>query len=293
MLILRTSDKNRQAWGGFQWPESGHVEAPDWNPTAQCGNGLHGLALGRGDPGYLFWGVASTWQVVEVDEEVIVDIEGKVKFPYGEVVYSGEMEGALALIAGGVNKIREWICQDPRWAYRYAFYVDGEPRDDTRASACKDPYWAYHYSVKVDKGPHEDTRAAACKDPAWALRYALHMDKGPRDDTRTACCKDPHTAYEYSQGFRRPHEDIRTAVCTNSRWAYRYAHEVDKGPRDDTRAAACASPAGAYHYACSVDKGPHPDTRKAAHQDPRWGVEYDRWFPLAPEVDGADPENIK
>ena len=28
-LVLRTCDKNLQSRGGFQWPESGRVEAPD------------------------------------------------------------------------------------------------------------------------------------------------------------------------------------------------------------------------------------------------------------------------
>lgn len=35
---------------GFQWPESGRVDAPDWSPEAECGNGLHAWEWGEGDP---------------------------------------------------------------------------------------------------------------------------------------------------------------------------------------------------------------------------------------------------
>jgi hypothetical protein len=186
VLILRTSDSNRQAYKGFQWPESGHVEAPDWNPTPVCGYGLHGLAHGRGQPGYLDWYPTATWQVVEVEDELVVDIDdGKVKFPSGEVVYSGEMEGALALIAGGTDKIREWVCQDAQWAYRYALRAD-----ETRNAALADPFWAYCYAKDVDKAPRGDTRGAACKDPRSAYLYARWVDVGPRDDTRAAAGVD-------------------------------------------------------------------------------------------------------
>ena len=46
-LILRTCDANMQSHGGFQWPRSGPVAAPDWNPAPECGNGLHGFLRGE------------------------------------------------------------------------------------------------------------------------------------------------------------------------------------------------------------------------------------------------------
>lgn len=48
VLVLRTCAADLTSYGGFQWPESGPVESPDWNPIAECGNGLHGW-LGAGD----------------------------------------------------------------------------------------------------------------------------------------------------------------------------------------------------------------------------------------------------
>jgi hypothetical protein len=54
-LILRTCDKDMRSHGGFQWPRSGPVAAPDWRPVAECGGGLHGFLRGEGErrPGEL------------------------------------------------------------------------------------------------------------------------------------------------------------------------------------------------------------------------------------------------
>jgi hypothetical protein len=39
------------------------------------------------------------WQVVEVLAAEVVDLDGKVKFPRGEVVYSGPRQGAIEIVA--------------------------------------------------------------------------------------------------------------------------------------------------------------------------------------------------
>ena len=153
MLILRTSNHNSTSHGGFQWPTEGHVEALDWDPIPECGKGLHGLAHGRGDLFHLKWNdPKALWQVVEVEDASVVDLEGKVKFPHGSVIYSGGREGALGIFAAleGVS-VRDWILKDPEYAYTYARYVDKGPRDDTRLVACGFPKWAYEYAQFVDK----------------------------------------------------------------------------------------------------------------------------------------------
>ncbi len=98
--VLRSSDHERKSHEGkFQWPELGPVEAPDWDPKRECGNGLHGLPWGIGD-----WSLCrcqdpkAVWQVVEVEETSLVDLGGKVKFPRGTVIYSGTLSGALTLV---------------------------------------------------------------------------------------------------------------------------------------------------------------------------------------------------
>ena len=53
--ILKTVKADGSAYGGFVWPiEVGaEVVAPDWDPTPDCGGGLHGLLNGVGNGGLL------------------------------------------------------------------------------------------------------------------------------------------------------------------------------------------------------------------------------------------------
>ena len=106
VLCLRTCDAARRGHGGFQWPESGLVEAPDWSPEPRCGEGLHGLLWGEGEASHLRAAADAQWLVVAVDAADIVDLGGKVKFPRGEVVYCGVRDGATTYILanGGAGK---------------------------------------------------------------------------------------------------------------------------------------------------------------------------------------------
>ena len=102
VLVLRTSNKDRNSHNGFQWPASGPVEAPDWNQEPICGGGLHGALWGEGNGALFNWDGDATWQVVAVLEKDIVDLGGKIKFPRGNVVFSGSREGATNfLLANG------------------------------------------------------------------------------------------------------------------------------------------------------------------------------------------------
>ena len=95
VLVLRTVDKDRRAYGGFQWPERGLVEAPDWDPSARCGGGLHGWLRGEGESMDETFNVGRLWQVVEVEESSIVHLSGKVKFPRGNVLLTGSQLEAV------------------------------------------------------------------------------------------------------------------------------------------------------------------------------------------------------
>ena len=100
VLVLRTCDQKMQGYGGFQWPESGPVEAPDWKDNGECGNGLHGLLWGEGSSRLLNW--EGKWMVVEVDETDVRPLTDngdiKCKFPKGVVVFVGDREGATGYI---------------------------------------------------------------------------------------------------------------------------------------------------------------------------------------------------
>ena len=110
VLVLRTCDQDHRSYGGFQWPELGPVECPDWNPSPVCGGGLHGLLWGAGDWTLVDISPDAVWKVARVLASEIVDLGGKVKFPRGEVVYSGTRDGATGYIVanGGTNKGCHW-----------------------------------------------------------------------------------------------------------------------------------------------------------------------------------------
>ncbi len=95
VLVLRTCNPDLTAYNGFQWSASGPVEAPDWDPTPKCGNGLHGLLEGVGNGDLLDWTPEAKWLVVEVLKSDIVFLPfDKIKFPRGNVVHCGDQISA-------------------------------------------------------------------------------------------------------------------------------------------------------------------------------------------------------
>jgi hypothetical protein len=103
-LVLRTCAADLSSYNGFTWPNAGPVECPDWNPRAECGNGLHGLLWGIGDGSLLNWDADAKWLVVDVVSADVVEIGAKVKFPRCEVAFCGSKDAAVAmLIAHGAD----------------------------------------------------------------------------------------------------------------------------------------------------------------------------------------------
>lgn len=95
--ILRTCNPDLTSHGGFVWPESGHVVAPDWDPRPVCGHGLHGLLNGQGDGSLLNWAPNAKWIVCEIEE--YIDLKGKVKFAEAEVVFCGDRDAAIKYLS--------------------------------------------------------------------------------------------------------------------------------------------------------------------------------------------------
>ena len=80
----------RSSWDpSFIWPKSGPVEAPEWFPGSSCGRGLHGWQHGKGKPVWSSNLSNDVMMVVEVLRSDIVDLGGKVKFPKGNVIFTG------------------------------------------------------------------------------------------------------------------------------------------------------------------------------------------------------------
>ena len=93
MIVMRSCKKDGTSHNGFQWPTEAGVEVvcPDWKPTNECGNGLHGLLPGQNDPGV--WHGELIY-FLEVDS--VVDLGGKVKFEKCKVLFVGEPSDAWA-----------------------------------------------------------------------------------------------------------------------------------------------------------------------------------------------------
>ena len=109
VLVLRFSDKDGKAYGGFQHPliVGETVTAPDWTPTTECGGGIHGWpwGIGLGDGKEPEWD--ALWQVYSVDPAKLIGEAGwgpKCKFETGELVFSGDWHGAMQFILPGQMK---------------------------------------------------------------------------------------------------------------------------------------------------------------------------------------------
>jgi hypothetical protein len=96
VLCLRTVNQDGTAYNNFKWPTLGFVEAPDWEPTEECGNGLHGYLKGCGNAEQIKWN--GLFQVVKVIEKEIVQLDGKVKFPRCEVIFTGSQKEATDIL---------------------------------------------------------------------------------------------------------------------------------------------------------------------------------------------------
>ena len=102
--VLRSCDSNLRSGGAdflseqhFQWPEKGMVYAPDWKPSAQRGNGLHGWLNGEGRLIHKDYGDFETdkWLLVKVLKSEVIQLKNEVKFPKGKVLFVGSLERTI------------------------------------------------------------------------------------------------------------------------------------------------------------------------------------------------------
>src|SRR3972149_9111364 len=80
--MVRSSD-NGTADGGFKWQPIGEwTTAPDWDPTPECGNGLHGQ--GPGGWGYSQGG--SRFELVQTKGKRISIDSNKIKVKSAKII---------------------------------------------------------------------------------------------------------------------------------------------------------------------------------------------------------------
>ena len=63
----------------FVWPSTvgAEVEPRAWDPTPECGNGLHGFVRGEGDSSLADWSESAQWLVFSADPADVIDLQGK------------------------------------------------------------------------------------------------------------------------------------------------------------------------------------------------------------------------
>ena len=99
-LVLRCCRSDFTSRNDFVWPSEvgAVVVAPDWEPTEECGNGLHGWLYGHGDIACVtYWEETdSKWLVLEVDD--VIELNGKCKFERAVVRFVGAKSNAAAFL---------------------------------------------------------------------------------------------------------------------------------------------------------------------------------------------------
>ena len=76
-LVLHQCNSDMSSYNGFIWPTSGHVSAPDWEPTNECGKGLHGFLWGEGNGDLADHSPDSKWLVVSVKSSILLIYLGR------------------------------------------------------------------------------------------------------------------------------------------------------------------------------------------------------------------------
>lgn len=146
----------------FQWPlEVGAVAtAPDWNPSPECGGGLHVLPNARGS----YWLLdGHYWAVVEFNESDLVMIgSDKGKVPSCKIVYLSESTNGL------LNFFRD-VKFEPENAYKWALHIGDRKH---MKQFVTDPEWAYEWARDI--GDREHMRQFITGS-YWAYKWACDI----------------------------------------------------------------------------------------------------------------------
>ena len=102
VLLVKCVEADGTSYGGFVWPESGHVEPDNWSdePTCESG-GLFGWPWGIGIGCGKLPDYKGRWIVFAASPDEVVDLGDKCKARCGEVIYCGDWYTALRMVDAG------------------------------------------------------------------------------------------------------------------------------------------------------------------------------------------------
>ena len=100
VLVLKSVNKNMSSGhdSSFIYPTSGEVVCPNFKNNSECGNGLHGWLWAIGDYSLKIKSINAKWLVIEVDKDSIIDLNGKVKFEKGNIIFCGKFIDAFKIV---------------------------------------------------------------------------------------------------------------------------------------------------------------------------------------------------
>ena len=179
ILVLRDVCADMTSYGGFVWPASGHVEAPDWQDTDKCGHGLHGLPWGCGGD-YRIGGGGAKWLVVKVSiadgnyRHGSGEMRDKCKFRCGDVVMCGSREDAVSLIAcyAPANSSINWCAQFTQADRSTQTAGDGSTQTAGENSTQVQYWWDYSGNYRQTcrmVGKDASGKAYRCVSGEWVL----------------------------------------------------------------------------------------------------------------------------
>ena len=204
-LVLRKCRKNGYSSNGFYYGQVGErVNCPDWKPTKECGNGLHGLLKCKGN-----------WHLLEGDDWLLIDVDGelveidseKCKFNTGIIVYRGDSSGLI-------NFIDHLDIQNYE-AYYWARYIGNQEEMKDRINDSESAYmWAKNIGNK-------DEMKEKITDSEHAYLWARNI--GNEEEMKEKITESLY-AYKWAR-FIGNQEEMKEKI-TESRHAYLWAFHI-------------------------------------------------------------------